>query len=563
MSEENNKNGSVSTLEDLLKIDDAHKTNGNKAPTPEPESLLVPTKHTIVTSPWSRLAIIAVPFGVGFLTIFLMLNGVFNPSPPEKIAQKPGETITATEQTQDNDGDGDARAKLALSDQEDELGRINKNKFDQPAPVPVSVNQKVVPSDPPSPRPAPRTVQNTQPRRLTQTAPQLIRTYTQPPARTNFFPRPSIAARTLTPLDPLEQINKLRSIGSYGKIAYAETNSSPSELGGVKGKGEGGKVLNPLPLNPSPFPSPHPTFLGWQATSSKQSSLDPAQSQTQAIQNQPNEQTDTNNLDQTTPQNSSDSIEKIRSRWQATSKVNKITLANNYLPQESQILQGKQTRYLTVGSFATGVIVTPLVQTTVNSSGQGQTQTPTSNNTKSIAKLQEDLRDNYGQVAIPKGTIFAVELASVDGGSYAIAYVRAIIKDNTEYPISAGAISVTGVGGRPLIARRFQDRGDEIARNDLFGGAVSALGKVGEIMNQPDSEEEILDESTGRIRTRSSGNQRNLTGALIEGFFGQVSQNLSQRNQRATKEITSRSNTWFIPQGTKVTFNVNRSLELP
>jgi hypothetical protein len=519
MSKENNKNGSVSILEDLLEIDDVNKTNGNKAP--EPESLLVATKHTIVTSPWSRLAIIAVPFGVGFLAIFLMLNGVFNPAPAPKIAQKPGETITATEQTQDDEGDGDARAKLALSDQEDELGRINKNKFDQPAPVPVSQTKKVVPSSSPSPQPAPRSVQNTQPRRVTQTAPQQIRTYTQPPTRTSFSPRPSIGARTLTPLDPLEQLNKLRTIGSYGKIAYTE------------------------------------------ASTSKQSSLDPAQSQAQAIQNQPNEQTDANNFDQTTPQNSSESIEKLRPRWQATSKVNKITLANNYLPQESQILQGKQTRYLTVGTFASGVLVTSLIQATVNNSGQTQTQTPTSNNTRSVARLQEDLRDNYGQVAIPSGTMLAVELALVDGGSYAAAYVRAIIKDNTEYPISAGAISVTGVGGRPLIARRFQDRGGEIARNDLFGGAVSALGKVGEIMNQPDSEEEISDEFTGRIRTRSSGNQRNLTGALVEGFFGNISQNLSQRNQRKNEEITSRPNTWFIPQGTKVTFNVNRSLELP
>jgi hypothetical protein len=524
MSKENNKNESVSTLEDLLKIDDVNKSNGNKAS--EPESLLVPTKHTFVTSPWSRLAIIAVPFGVGFLAIFLMLNGVFNPAPAPKISLKTQEIPTTEQAQQSDDGDGDARAKLALSDQEDELGRINKNKFDQPAPVPVSVDQKVVPSNPPSPQPAPRSVQNTQPRRVTQTAPQQIRTYTQPPTRTSFSPRTSISARTLTPQDPLEQLNKLRGIGSYGKIAYTETSTS------------------------------------------KQSLLDPAQSQTQAVQNQPNEQTDTNNFDQTTPQNSSESIEKLRPRWQGTSKVNKITLANNYLPQESQILQGKQTRYLTVGSFATGVIVTPLVQTTVN--GSGKTQTPTSNNTKSIARLQEDLRDNYGQVAIPSGTMLAVELASVDDGSYAMpaagyayASVRALIKDNTEYPISAGAISVTGVGGRPLIARRFQDRGGEIARNDLFSGAVSALSKVGEIINQPDSEEEILDESTGRIRRRSSGNQRNLTGALMSGFFGNVSQNLSQRNQRATQEITSRPNTWFIPQGTKVTFNVNRSLELP
>ncbi|MBD2415276.1 two-component sensor histidine kinase [Nostoc calcicola FACHB-389] len=44
------------------------------------------------------------------------------------------------------------------------------------------------------------------------------------------------------------------------------SSSSPSELSGVKGKGERGKVLNPLPFTPSPFPSPHPAFLGWQST---------------------------------------------------------------------------------------------------------------------------------------------------------------------------------------------------------------------------------------------------------------------------------------------------------
>jgi len=514
MSEENNKNGSVSTLEDLLHIDDASsKTNGNKAP--DPETLLVTTKHTLVTSPWSRLAIITIPFGVGFLAIFWMLNGVFNPAPTPKIALKTQSTSTTEQAQQGDDGDGDARAKLALSDQASELNKINKDQKEQPPQVKVSQTHPVVPSKPPSPRGVPRPVENSSPRSVPRTAPQPIRTYI-PPSR-SFSPRPRVTTRTVTPLDPLEQLNKLRSIGSYGKIAYVETSRSD------------------------------------------QSSLEPDLAQ--AVQNQPNEQTHTNNLDQTTPQNSSDSIEKIRPRWQATSKVNKITLDNNYLPQESQILQGKQTRYLTVGSFASGVIVTPLVQTTVNN--LGQTQTPTSNNTRSVARLQEDLRDNYGQVAIPSGTLLAVELASVDGGSIALASVRGIIKDNTEYPIGAGAISVTGEGGRPLIARRFQDRGGEIARSDLFGGAVSALGKVGEIMNQPDSEEEVEDEFTGSILRRSSGNRRNVTGALLEGFFGQVSENISQRNQRTTQEIFSRPNAWYIGVGTKVTITVNRTLELP
>lgn len=48
-----------------------------------------------------------------------------------------------------------------------------------------------------------------------------------------------------------------------------KASSSPSELGGVKGKGEGGKVLNPLTFTLSPFPRPHLASLGWQTTSSR------------------------------------------------------------------------------------------------------------------------------------------------------------------------------------------------------------------------------------------------------------------------------------------------------
>ncbi|AUB43527.1 hypothetical protein COO91_09708 (plasmid) [Nostoc flagelliforme CCNUN1] len=52
-------------------------------------------------------------------------------------------------------------------------------------------------------------------------------------------------------------------------LVQGKTNhpiSSLSELAREKGKEEGEKVLNPKPINLSPLPSPHPTFLGWQTT---------------------------------------------------------------------------------------------------------------------------------------------------------------------------------------------------------------------------------------------------------------------------------------------------------
>ncbi|QLE43820.1 glycosyltransferase family 2 protein [Nostoc sp. C052] len=60
-----------------------------------------------------------------------------------------------------------------------------------------------------------------------------------------------------------------------GELTRQVSSSSPSELGGVKGKEEGGKVLNPLPFPLSPFPRPHLAFLGWQTTSSRLTDLKP------------------------------------------------------------------------------------------------------------------------------------------------------------------------------------------------------------------------------------------------------------------------------------------------
>ena len=230
MSLENNKNGSA-TIESLLSIEDnGNKTNGNKQP--EPESLLVPTKHTFVTSPWSRLLVITVPFGLGFLAIFFLLNGLFNPPTAEKIVQKTEETTKDEQAQQNEEGDGDARAKLALSEQENELGKVNNQK--QLQPVPVSKTSKVVSSNPPPPRPAQSVVQNSSPppRTAPRTAPPPIRSYT-PPTRTSFSPRPSftsISTPTVALIDPLQQLNKLRTIGSYGKIAYTESSTSDQPL---------------------------------------------------------------------------------------------------------------------------------------------------------------------------------------------------------------------------------------------------------------------------------------------------------------------------------------------
>ncbi|NEU81340.1 hypothetical protein [Nostoc sp. UIC 10630] len=70
-----------------------------------------------------------------------------------------------------------------------------------------------------------------------------------------------------------------------GNFRNIQANSLASQLGSLKGKGKGGKVLNLLPLtpapyphfvgaSPSPFPSPHPAILGWRTARARVSQLE-------------------------------------------------------------------------------------------------------------------------------------------------------------------------------------------------------------------------------------------------------------------------------------------------
>lgn len=403
---------------------------------------------------------------------------------------------------------------LALNQQQDELSKINKSKSEKPQ-TSVIKTEKVVeveksPTPPPVQQPTPSTRNSypLEPRRSfisAKVSPTIIKNST----------------RILKPLDPTAELNRLRSIGSYGKI----TNTSLLE----------------------------------------KESLLPKRVFTQTEQvNQSNNASSNSEptVTKISQKNTPNSIEKISPRWQVETKAtNPITLANNYLPQESQILQERKTRYLTVGEFASGVLVTPAVKQQTDTRNDRQ---QTSDGRRFIAKLTEDLHDNNGDMAIASGSLLAIEIISVDGGSFAQVQVTSIIKDKTEYPISTGAISVQGEGAKPLIAKKFQNKGGEIAQYDLTVGLIGGLGKVGEIINQPDSQSSIQNSSIGSFSSSVTQNsRRNIPGAFLEGAFGNLTDIVGNRAERSTQEILSRPNVWYIPQGTKVTFLVNRTLELP
>ena len=208
-----------------------------------------------------------------------------------------------------------------------------------------------------------------------------------------------------------------------------------------------------------------------------------------------------------------------------------------------------------VGEHAAATLETPLIWSPGGRSSNSQPQF--------VARLTEPLRSNTGEEAIPAGTLLSVEMQGVDASGRAMSLVTAILKDGTEYPVSSEAISVLGVGGEPLIAHQYHNKGGEIFSLDAGLGLVSGVAKVGEIINQPDVQTSISQSGGGfsSLQTSSNG-RRSIGAALLEGAFGAVSDQVKARNQKALQEIIVRPNIWFVKKGTKILITVNRSMQL-
>ncbi|MEM1395592.1 MAG: hypothetical protein AAGG00_20350, partial [Cyanobacteria bacterium P01_H01_bin.150] len=584
------------------------------------------------SSPWSMMGAVGGAFFVVFGISYLFLNSVFN-GDSTKVADAENEkTKLEEEANEEKDSDGDVRAKLALKQQQDELNELNESQNDNKK-VTEKVNnlskEKTDAKATTKPKAAlRRETRNTStpppiqrirstPRRSITTSlprPKPVRQATPPPKGVNKVAK-SIVRPSEVERDPLAELNRLRTIGSFGEIDYSQVNN--------KNNSEVEETL--VASTSSIYETPRERRLRRRreiplgnATTSNNSSLETirANNSTEKIKPKWKPVFETKEVEYTSdipPKNKSNLIasdsynipisnyssqfpSKQNQNFVEQIKQSKIHLNNNnyytakttralndsnsfvedikqtksqvkgsyslklasnqqYLAQEERFFSLGKPKYLMVGEYVSGRLLTPI--------SQRQTKGQPNDSNRFVAKLTQDIRDNTGAIAIPSGTLLAVKIISVDGASAASVEVTAILKNETEYPLPPGTISVYGKNGRPLIAKQFKDKGGEIAQYDTTVAVMGGLAKVGEIINQPQDEETIEDPFTGRIRNTRRNRRRNVGGAILEGAFGELTDIVKKRAETSTREIISRPNTWFIPAKTNLTFIVNRSIQLP
>jgi len=518
---------------------------------------------------------------VMFGGVGLFLNSVFNQKPKKAptFASYPTSSTTPSPSPQEAET-GNLKTQLAIGKQADQIKSLEKSKSPKTnvpntkkasaAPQPVSSPTR--PTSPPhplkqptyssSPRTAPafspqypppsptRTVSSTPPavqeRQLTAAAPKI-----QQPEATATLPQ-DVGEKPA--VDPMQQSIAMNRIGSYGNSNVGE--KEPRDVATLGTMPVVRSVSPPQMTNRGVITIPRAVPVVSSTDGAVASVASPGMP-----------------FPSTPLPVSSANLSSGETLMSVLSGETSQTLASNQVeltaPQvnpaeEGSIESGKPTRFVQVGTQAQGQLVTPVIWSGNVRDGQKTTDL-TSRSTggeKFIVQLAEPLTDTEGFVALPQGTQIVAAVVSVNESGLAQLLVTQVVVEGQEYVLPPGAISIRGSDGQPLIAEKWGDKKPLIASGDITSFLFGALSKVGQNLTQPDSQSSMSSSGFGfssSTSTQSGG--RNLLGAVLEGGFTPLTQQITERNNQRIQSLAGSPNVWYISAGETVQVFVNQSFE--
>jgi hypothetical protein len=179
-------------------------------------------------------------------------------------------------------------------------------------------------------------------------------------------------------------------------------------------------------------------------------------------------------------------------------------------------------------------------------------------------QLTEPILAADGTVALPAGTQMVTQVNTISGSGLVelsvIAIVMPTATGNRVVSVPAGAVLIQGAQGNPLMAEEYNHDAGRLHSLDASVALMGALGKVGEILNRPTSQT-----STGSVFYSASTTTNpppNILGAVLEGGFDALHDQVSDRQQQEIEAILSRPNVWYVPAGQSVQVFTGTSFEV-
>ena len=521
---------------------------------------------------------------IGFAVVGVFLNSVFNSSPRRvpSVASSPTPVATPSITPTPGTETGNLKTEVAIGKQADQIKALegSKSPKTQVAKKTQRTARKPVSSPSPVPRIAPsyssppRTY--SQPYRQYSPPPSLPRTAfsgttvaSPQPQLVSAAPAPLSVSNSVTPklqeqakqareVDPMQQWMAANRIGSYGTsnvgdkepIVMAALSGAP-----VVGRAEGTQTASVKSANDEvvalrfAIPRAIPVVSATDGVVvAPQESATPEVGSTASLDVPPKEAT-----------KSQAQQDLARSSTEPTSQSEQAQLASSQVnpAEEASILNSTPVRQLTVGGMAPGQLVTPVIW-----AGAAKSATQAETPEKFIVQLAQPLTDKDGSVTLPQGTQIVATVVGINESGLAQLEATQAIVDGQEYVLPPRAIDIRGTDGQPLIASKWRDKGKAIAQGDATAFLFGSLSRVGQVLTQPDSESSTSVGGYGYSSTTASrSGGRNVLGAVLDGGFTPLAQQILKRNEQRVQEITSRPDVWYVRAGENVQVFVNRSFE--
>lgn len=465
-------------------------------------------ERPLAEKPSVRLGSVVTLVGMVIGSVALIWFGFLQPKPPVKqVVQTP---TTSPKDEPVLDESAELKSRLAFQDQRQQL-KVEPVAAKSPSPT-LQNKSKPTPSRPQetfSPRTTPTSrITPITPVRISQPAPPVVR---------YISPNP-VSYQASTPIrqpernvDPFQQWSQLASLGQ-SQIGNSKAAETQSEVAVNTQTPTGSKPTARASISTPEDPGIQTVLIGSKSTDSKTDNLTPG-----------------------------------------------MVGILNRTPVAPANLNVNETKDVALGTSAPGRIIMPMIW---DQGGNNKSD-------RFAIELTKSLTATDGTVALPAGTVLVTKTVAVgkknnlvSASAIALIYPdsQGTVKQET---IPAETLLIRGRGQQPLIAKKLNDVGTDIAQQDLLVGLLSSLGKVGSIVNQPRTQSStVVSSGTFNQSTITSNSNPQIWAAALEGFFSPVSERLSRRSDQAVQELLQRPNIQFLPEGTEVSVVVNSFLKV-
>ncbi len=462
------------------------------------------TSQSLVSSPFSKVALVGGAGILGFAVVGLFVNGIMSTNVKQAAAtgDKDTRNLVASSSLDPKDAElAKVKTDLAMGSQVaskpkssgnllssdlQKNGLAPKDKAVDASGNPANSNpQPIVPvSQLPPPAPSNLTTVPVEPEPVSPPVRQVM--FNPSPV---IVSSPSLNNSVLPPTNSVEEWQRLASIGSYGSVA---SDSRP---------------VAAMPYNQVVVPN----------------------SQVVVPNNQVATTTSSSRVEQ--PSNS----------------------LTNYLARSQTSSQTRAAgNTIAIGTSAKASIKTPVVFTPTGNLASGN-GVP-----KFIVTLDEPIATVEGKAAIPAGALLIVTVRPLDAKSgLAELDVVSISINGREFTPPSNTFTIRGAAGTPLVADNYFDYGSQIAGMDLSTVLITAAAEVGKLTNNPTNTSSIS--TVGGFSTSSSTPAPDYVGAAVSGGLGYLSKVLIGRNVDSTKEFSTRPNIFYMAAGKEVQVFVNQS----